>query len=394
MKELIEKKNDLITRAEDVLNLAKTEKRELTEDEAAELAEIRDNVRKIVETLKLDEDFREMEKEEMEVKEDDTPVEEVKEEEEVQREKELAETRAFENYIRGMIVHERAGELTPATTGTGIGLGGALIPETIVNYIIRRVYDICPILDKSQKFNVKGKLEVPYYPAGSQNITVAYQQEFTPMASSSGSFATVELAGFLAGALTKISRSLINNVEFDIVGFVVDEMAYAIKRFIEHELLIGTSGKVEGLSGLTNAVTAGSASAIVLEDIINLHDAVKDEFQQNAIWIMSPATRTALRELKSNTGYPLLNDDISTPFGTSILGKPVFVSDNMPNIATGANVIYYGDMRGLGTKFSEEINIEVLRERYADEHAIGVIGWFEFDAKVIDAQQIAKLTMA
>ena len=394
MKELIEKRNDLITRAEDVLNVAKAEKRELTEDEAAELAEIRDNVRKIIETLKLDEDFREMEKEEMEVKEDDTPVEEVKEEEEVQREKELAETRAFENYIRGMIVHERAGELTPATTGTGIGLGGALIPETIVNYIIKKVYDICPILDKSQKFNVKGKLEVPYYPADSQNITVAYQSEFSPMASSSGSFDTVELAGFLAGALTKISRSLINNVNFDIVGFVVDEMAYAIKRFIEHELLIGTSNKVEGLSGLTNAVTAGSASAIVLEDIINLHDAVKDEFQSNAIWIMSPATRTALRELKSNTGYPLLNDDISTPFGTSILGKPVFVSDNMSNIATGADVIYYGDMRGLGTKFSEEINIEVLRERYADEHAIGVIGWFEFDAKVIDAQQIAKLTMA
>ena len=394
MKELIEKKNDLVTRAEDVLAVAKAEKRELTEDEAAELAEIRDNVRKIIETLKLDEDFREMEKEEMEVKEDDTPVEEVKEEEEVQREKELAETRAFENYIRGMIVHERAGELTPATTGTGIGLGGALIPETIVNYIIKKVYDICPILDKSQKFNVKGKLEVPYYPADSQKITVAYQSEFSPMASSSGSFDTVELAGFLAGALTKISRSLINNVNFDIVGFVVDEMAYAIKRFIEHELLIGTSNKVEGLSGLTNAVTAGSASAIVLEDIINLHDAVKDEFQSNAIWIMSPATRTALRELKSNTGYPLLNDDVSTPFGTSILGKPVFVSDNMPNIATGADVIYYGDMRGLGTKFSEEINIEVLREPYADEHAIGVIGWFEFDAKVIDAQQIAKLTMA
>ena len=50
-------------------------------------------------------------------------------------------------------------------------------------------------------------------------------------------------------------------------------------------------------------------------------------------------------------------------------------------------------MRGLATKFSEEINIEVLRERYADEHAIGVVGWFEFDSKVIDEQQIAKLTM-
>ena len=394
MKELIEKRNDLITRAEDVLNLAKAEKRELTEAEAEELAEIRDNVRKIVETLKLDEDFKEMEK--MEVKEDDTPTEEeveVKEEERAMA-VEQQERDAFENYIRGMVIHERAGELTPASSGSGIGLGGALIPETIVNYIITKVYDICPILDKSQKFNVKGTLDVPYYPADTQKIEVAYQTEFQQMASSSGSFDTVSLTGFLAGALTKVSRSLINNVDFDIVGFVVDEMAYAIKRFIEHELLVGTSGKVTGLSTLTNKITTASQTAITAEEVIKLHDSVKDEFQQNAIWIMSPATRTALRLLKSQTGYFLLNDDISTPFGTSILGKPVFVSDNMPDIGAGKNVIFYGDMRGLATKFNEEINIEVLRERYADEHAIGVIGWFEFDSKVIDEQQIAVMKMA
>lgn len=393
MKELIEKKNDLITRAEDVLTLAKTEKRELTEDEAAELAEIRDNVRKIIETLKLDDDFRKLD--EMKVKEDAEPKEETEVKvEERAMETEKMEREQFENFIRGHVVHERAGELTPATTGSGIGLGGVLIPQTIVNHIIRKVYDICPILDRSQKFNVKGKLEVPFYPADSNKINVAYQTEFTPLASSSGSFATVELTGFLAGALTKVSRSLINNVNFDVVGFVVDEMAYAIKRFIEHELLIGTSGKVTGLSTLTNTVTAGSATALALNDVIALHDAIKDDFQQNAIWIMSPATRTALRELKSNTGYPLLNDDVSTPFGTSLLGKPVYVSDNMPDIATGVKAIYYGDMHGLATKFNEEINIEVLRERYADEHAIGVIGWFEFDSKVIDEQQIAVLKMA
>jgi hypothetical protein len=50
-------------------------------------------------------------------------------------------------------------------------------------------------------------------------------------------------------------------------------------------------------------------------------------------------------------------------------------------------------MKGLATKFSEEINIQVLRERYADEHADGVIGWFEFDSKVVNEQAIAKLTM-
>lgn len=390
MKALIEKKNDLLTRAEEVLNSAKAENRELTDAEAQELAEIRDDIRRIKETLKLDDDFREMA--DMEEKADEPKEEENMEEE--KRSVEIMEAQAFENYLRGRAVNERAGELTPATSGTGIGLGGALIPTTIVNRIIRKVYDICPILERSQKFNVKGNLEVPYYPADSNNITVAYQTEFVQMSSSSGSFATVPLGGFLAGALTKVSRSLINNVQFDIVGFVVDEMAYAIKRFLEHELLIGTSGKVTGLSTLTNSLTAGSATALTADDVIKLQGKVKDEFQNDAIWIMSPATRDALRTLRSQVGIYLLQDDFTAPFGKTMLGKPVYVSDNMPNIATGAKVIYYGDMKGLGTKFSEEINVEVLRERYADEHAVGVIGWFEFDSKVINEQQIAVLQMA
>jgi HK97 family phage major capsid protein len=67
----------------------------------------------------------------------------------------------------------------------------------------------------------------------------------------------------------------------------------------------------------------------------------------------------------------------------------------MPEITGGAgtSVIYYGDFSGLATKFSENINIQVLREKYADEHVDGVIGWFEFDSKVADAQKMAKLVM-
>lgn len=393
-KEQIEKRNDMITRAEDVLNTAKTEKRELTEDEVKEISDIKAQVNAIDETAKLDEEIRELGK--MEKKEDETPMEEEKKMTEEQRamEKETQERNAFENFIRGAVIHERAGELTPATSGDNIGLGGALIPQTIVNYIIRKIYDISPVLDRSQKFNVKGTLEVPYYPADSDNITVAYRSEFSPLSSSSGSFATVSLTGFLAGALTKISRSLINNVDFNIVDFVVGEMSQAIARFIEKELLNGTNDKVTGLSTLSNKLVASSASAITADEVVKLHDKIKDRFQQNAIWIMSTATRTALRLLKGNTGYYLLNDDISTPFGTSLLGKPVYVSDNMPDIGAGKTAIYYGDMRGLATKFNENVNIEVLREKYADEHAVGVIGWFEFDSKVIDEQQIAKLVMA
>lgn len=400
MKKLIEKQNDLMKRAEEVLNKVRAEERELTEAEAQELAEIKDDIRKIKETLKMDDDFRELEPKEE--KKDKEPIEgeQPMEEKERQCEVEKREERAFEAFIRGNAMNIRGGEPTP--TNLTKGDNGAIIPTTVVNRIIRKVYDICPILERSQKFNVKGNLQIPFYPADANVINVAYAEEFSPLVSSAGKTGSVVLTGYLAGALTKVSRSLINNAQLDVVGFVIDEMAYAIKRFIEHELLIGTpadagagtDAKVLGLSTLSNGIVSASASAITADEVVKLHDKIKDEFQANAMWIMHPETRTALRLLKSATGYYLLNDDMSSPFGVSLLGKPVYVSDNMPKISDGGAVIYYGDFKGLATKFNEEISIQVLRERFADEHCDGVVGWFEFDSKVIDEQQIAKLTMA
>lgn len=400
-KDLVEKVNDLMKKADEMLNKAKLEKRELTPDEMQELAEIRDDVMRIKKALGLEKEFDDMR--ELEAKNDATPTEgeracgDEKKRSVEEAAKAAAEERAFEAYIRGNAMNSRGTDvnLTPANNG-------AVIPTTIANKIIKKVYDICPILEKSSKYNMKGTLDIPFYPASADTvITVAYHDEFEELVSTNGNFNKITLTGFLAGALSKISRSLINNAAFDIVGFVVDEMAYAIKRFIEKELLIGTPGngstipaKVLGLSSLTNAITTAAADKITADEVIDLHDAIKDEFQNGAIWIMSPATRTYLRKLKASTGVYLLNDDVSTPFGTSILGKPVYVSDNMPDYTEDGKVaIYYGDMSGLATKFSEEINIEVLREKYATQHAVGVVGWFEFDSKVENEQKIAKLVM-
>lgn len=391
-KFLEEKKNDLITRAEKVLNKAKEEKRELTDAEAQELAEIKDDVRRIKETLKMDDDFRELlesqEKKDSEPREDvSVDVEEDRECGDNKRSIEEADRLAFEAYIRGTI-NQRANNMEKADNG-------AVIPQTIADKIIRKVYDICPILDRSTKYNVKGTLTIPYYDEKTTSINVGYQTEFQQITSSVGQFtSSITLTGFLAGALAKVSRSLINNAQFNIVDYVVDLMAEHIARFIEGELLNGTDGKVAGLSNLTNVVTADASNAITADEVILLHDSIKDRYQQNACWIMSMQTRTALRLLKDNMGRYMLQDDISLPFGTSLLGKPVYVSDNMPEIGAGNMTIVYGDFKGLATKFNENINIQVLRERYADEHADGIIGWFEFDAKVEDAQKIAKLVMA
>lgn len=383
-KELTEKKNDLITRAEEVLNKAKEDCRELTEDEAMELAEIRDDIKKIKETLELKGFF--------DKEGGDRPMEEPKEKVEIEKEIETTraleerEEKAFANYIRGVVTNERDANMTLTDNG-------AVIPTTIANRIIKKVYDICPILERSTKYNVKGKLDLPYYDESTQAITVAWATEFVDLESSVGKLDSIELSGYLAGALTLISRSLINNSQVDVVAFVVDRMAYDIARFIENVLLNG-GGSVEGLTGVTNITTAASSTAITADELIKVQGSVKDVFQENAIWIMNPATRDAIRSLKDGMGRYLLQDDISLPFGKSLLGKPIYVSDNMPTMSAGKVAVYYGDMRGLATKFSEDMNIQVLREKYATQHAIGVVGWLEFDSKVEDAQKIAEIKMA
>ena len=383
-KELTEKKNDLITRAEEVLNKAKEDCRELTEDEAMELAEIRDDIKKIKETLELKGFF--------DKEGGNKPMEEPKEKVEIEKEIETTraleerEEKAFENYIRGVVTNERDANMTLTDNG-------AVIPTTIANRIIKKVYDICPILERSTKYNVKGKLDLPYYDESTQAITVAWATEFVELESNVGKLDSIELTGYLAGALTLISRSLINNSQVDVVAFVIDRMAYDIARFIENTLLNG-GGSVEGLTGVTNITTAASSTAITADELIKVQGSVKDVFQENAIWIMNPATRDAIRSLKDGMGRYLLQDDISLPFGKSLLGKPIYVSDNMPTMAAGKVAVYYGDMRGLATKFSEDMNIQVLREKYATQHAIGVVGWLEFDSKVEDAQKIAEIKMA
>ena len=394
-KAQIERQNDLITRAETLVNTAESEKRELTEAEAAELAEIRDDIQRIKKYLDIVDDIDDS-RPKSEVEQEGKDVIDGEDARACGDEKrsvkgnvsaqEVEETRAFENYVRGVIVHERAGELAPANNGK-------IIPATIAKRIIELVYDICPILDRSEKYNVKGKLKIPYYPADSSTqITVAFASEFSDLTSSTGNFTTIDLDGYLAGALTKISRSLINNTDFDIVGFIVKRMAYDIARFIEKNLLGKGGGSVVGLGGATNVTTA--TTVITGDDLIDLQGSVKDVFQDRAIWIMSPATRDSLRKLKDDVGRYLLNDDVSAAFGKTLLGKPVYVSDNMDNIASGNSVIYYGDMSGLATKFSEEMNIQVLRELYAAQHSIGVVAWLEFDAKIQDQQKIAVLKMA
>lgn len=385
LKALTEQKVEKQTEMESLLNTVKTEERAFSDEESELFTQLESDIQRINETLDAIAKGRELTKE-PEAEE----TEDKKEEEEEMKEEEnkvAQEERAFENYIRGVVLETR--DDVNLTKGDN----GAIIPTSIAKKIIKKVYDVSPLLEKTTKYNVKGKLEIPYYNETSDaKVNMAYATEFVSLESNVGKFTTIELTGFLAGALAKLSKSLLNNSDFNLLNEVINIMSESIARWVEKELITGTTDKVDGLKGVTLGVTTASSTAITTDEIIKLKRSVKQQFQKNAIWIMNPETLTAISLLKDDNGRYLLQDDLTNDFGYTLLGKPVYESDNMPQIGAGNIAIYYGDMSGLATKFVEELEIEVLREKYADQHAIGVVAWMEFDAKVEDAQKISKLT--
>ena len=65
----------------------------------------------------------------------------------------------------------------------------------------------------------------------------------------------------------------------------------------------------------------------------------------------------------------------------------------MPVMAASAKTVLYGDLSGLSVNVRENIQIQVLQEKYATQHAVGVVAWLELDSKVTDSQKMATLTM-
>ena len=370
-KALEEQRTELVNEMTDIVEAAKAETRTLTDEEETRYDEIKKEISKIDKTLSVIDEQRAFNK---------IPAKKNAEEEGLK-----LEERAFANYIRGVV--------ETRTTNLAVGDNGAVIPNTIAQKIIKKVHDISPIYQLATKYNVKGELTIPYYDESSSAITTAYATEFTDLESSSGKFLNIELKGYLAGALTKVSKSLVNNSDFDLVSFVINAMAESIAIFIEKELLKGTPSKVTGLSTVKQKVTAASSTALTGDELIDVQEMVPDIYQAGAIWIMNKSTRTAIRKLKDNDGNYLLNKDVSAKWGYTLLGKDVYTSENMNAISSEKTAIYYGDMSGLAVKLSEDVNIEVLREKYATQHALGVVGWVELDSKIENEQKISALVM-
>lgn len=375
-KQLIEKRNALIEEMEKMVEACETETRAFNEDENKRYEEITKELNDLDATLKA--------ADELDEKRSYQPIEKPDE----TKDRAELEERAFESYIRGTLDLETRADVNLTKSDNG-----AVIPSSIANKIIEKVKEMSPLFAMATHYNVGGTLTIPSYDESTQKITMAYATEFTAIDSTSGKFTSISLTGFLAGARSLVSKSLVNNSQFDLVPFVVRKMAEAAAYWIENQLINGTTSKIEGLSKVAASVTAASATAVTADELIDLQETIPDVYQGGCIWVMSKATRTAIRKLKDGQNNYLLNKDATSRWGYTLFGKDVYISDNMPDMAAGKRAILYLDPTGLAVKMTETPSVEVLREKYADQHAIGVICWMELDSKVENAQKITALAM-
>jgi HK97 family phage major capsid protein len=392
MKSLEEQKNEKVTQMDKLLNDVKAEERAFTEDEEKLFNQLKDEIDAINKTMEAFEQSRELvddtKKEEDKKKEEDNMSEE-----ERAVKIETRDIKDFANFIRNNVLSENRDD-----TGSSFSQGdnGVIVPTTIANKIIMTAYNMSPILEKATKYNIKGNFDIPVYGANNgEDITVGYGEDFTELVEKAGKFTSVSLKDYLIGALAKIGNKLVNNTDFDLVNIVINIIAEYVKLFLENEALNGTDNKIQGCRDIPakQTVTSAVAGVISYDDLVKVKNKVIQSFRKGSIWVVSQETQNILETMKDSDERPLFVADPTGEFDGKILGYPVYVSDAMVDIKAGNSPIIFGNFSGLAFKTTKELEIQVLKEKYATQHATGVVAWLEADIRVEHLQKLSKLTI-
>lgn len=373
LKKLMERREELKKKLAELVDAADNEERAMTEEETKDFDAAEKEIKEIDETISREERARNI----------PTVQQPTENHEMTQEERAAADEKAFADFIMNRVTENRAGEIQLTQ-----GNNGAIVPTTIANRIIKSVRDMVPFLQLSDVIYTNGKLSVPVYGEDSTNyIKADYVDEGTELTDNIGKFTTIDLTGYVVGALALVSNKLKDNTDINVVDFVINQVAESIAEKLEKEFVNGST-KIIGITSATKGITAASATAITYDELVSLKHSLKQRFRANARWIMNPATYTALCKLKDGNGQPYFKED-----EYKILGLPVIESDSMPTIAASAKAIVCADLSGYTIKATKSVEIQVLREKFSTKNMLGVLAFGEYDAKITDSKKIAVLTM-
>ena len=259
------------------------------------------------------------------------------------------------------------------------------IPESTANAIIKKMYEVAPILQRCKIFHVPGNFK---FAVEGTNSDAALHTENGSITAASDSLGSVSLTGYEIVKLVKASRATVNMTINAFESYIVEIIAEAIARKIENYIFAGTGsnqpgGVANGGKGSNGAYTAGTdqvtvaASANVAEaDITTLYGMLASGYERNAVWAMSKATFFAYFYALMNKSKNNLIEFANGKY--YIMGCEVYFTGSL-----AMGVAYLGDFSYIVGNYSQDITVVKSEHSGLATNSVDYLGSCVFDSKAI-----------
>ena len=215
---------------------------------------------------------------------------------------------------------------------------------------------------------------------------------------SDDAFGQVSIGAYKLATMIKVSEELLNDSVFNLEQYIAKEFAKRIGSKEEEAFFVGDGiGKPTGIFNATGGggvgVTTASASAITMDELMDLFYSLKSPYRKNAVFITNDATIKNIRKLKDGNGQYLWQPSLTAGQPDTILNRPIKTSAYVPVIASAAKTIAFGDFSYYWVADRQGRAFQRLNELYAATGQVGFKATQRVDGKLILAEAIKVLQM-
>jgi HK97 family phage major capsid protein len=209
---------------------------------------------------------------------------------------------------------------------------------------------------------------------------------------SDDTFSNATLDAWKLTTMIKVSEELLNDSMFDLEGYIANE--FALRQGEKEEAAFVNGDGASKPTGVVGAGTLGKsfagAAAITADELIDLFHSLPRYYRTNASWLLADGTAKLIRKLKdSGTGAYTWQPGLQAGRPDTILGRPVYISDNVPAATTGNKSVLFGDFSYYWIADRGAAVFQRLNERYADVGQVGFRGYKRVDGKLTRSDAIS-----
>lgn len=215
---------------------------------------------------------------------------------------------------------------------------------------------------------------------------------------SDDAFGQVSIGAYKLATMIKVSEELLNDSVFNLEQYIAKEFAKRIGSKEEEAFFVGDgTGKPTGIFNATGGggvgVTTASASAITMDELMDLFYSLKSPYRKNAVFVTNDATIKNIRKLKDGNGQYLWQPSLTAGQPDTLLNRPLKTSAYVPVIGSAAKTIAFGDFSYYWVADRQGRAFQRLNELYAATGQVGFKATQRVDGKLILAEAIKVLQM-